>query len=348
MKKKEIIKLITFPILLIGCVVSLDLFLFRQVSDDLTSYGAFYKEQEEALDVVLIGNSTLREGYIPTLMWNENGITSRGLSSSPTHPEVIKVAIDEVVRVQKPKAVFIDLNGLTFQRKEDAEFFIKQYHKALPKGKHKEDLEKVYSYLRDNDDEFELFNNHNNFRQQQYWESLVYPDQFKTKGYFPNNIIFKVSPMELDPTKKLPLTEDGEAYFNEIIAQCDKYKDDVQFIFGKMPRYNCTQGDLDSEYMFRTIESKLEGTGYLFADFARDAEKIGLDSQSDFKDLEHLNHLGSIKFTRYFAKYLKEVVNLDIKEKSQSVVDNFNEADNKTKDYLKGIEDNLNRWAGKS
>ena len=35
MKKSEIIKLITFPVLLVGAVVSLDLFFFNKVSDDL-------------------------------------------------------------------------------------------------------------------------------------------------------------------------------------------------------------------------------------------------------------------------------------------------------------------------
>ena len=182
MNKKQIIKLITFPILLVGCIFSLEFFLFRKVSDDLTSYSQFYKENEDCLDVVLIGNSTLREGYVPTTMWKEEGIMSRGLSSSPTHPEVIKVAIKEVINKQHPEVIFIDVNGLTFQKREYSQRFIEQYYKALPKGEHKDELLKMYPYLVKDEDKFELFPNHNNFRQQQYWESLVYPDQFKTKG----------------------------------------------------------------------------------------------------------------------------------------------------------------------
>ena len=219
MKKSQIIKLITFPILLVGCLFSLEFFLFRNASDDHTAYGEFYKEEDNCLDVVLIGNSTLREGYVPTTMWKEEGIMSRGLSSSPTHPEVIVNAIGEVVKKQHPSVVFIDVNGLTFQYKEDAESRLREYYNALPEGEHKKQLREKYPEWFDEDDnKFEIFPHHNNLRQQIYWESLVYPDQFKTKGYQPNKIVKSVEPIAIDEEKLLPLTTDGENYFNEIVA----------------------------------------------------------------------------------------------------------------------------------
>ena len=106
MKKSHIVKLILFPLILGGCIAALDLLLFQKVSDDLTSYGKFYEEEDNSLDVVLVGNSTLREGYSPLTAWKEEGIMSRGFSSSPTHPEVIKVAIKEIMRKYSPKAIF--------------------------------------------------------------------------------------------------------------------------------------------------------------------------------------------------------------------------------------------------
>ena len=348
MKKSEIIKLITFPVLLVGAVVSLDLFFFNKVSDDLTSYSQFYKEEENCLDVALIGNSTLREGYVPTVMWNEYQITSRGLSSSPTHPEVIKVAIDEVVRSQKPKVIFIDLNGLTFQKKADAEFFIKQYYKALPKGEHKDHLLETYSYLRDEGDDYELFHNHNNFRQQQYWESIVYPEQFKTKGYYANNIVYRVKPIDFDKSLKKDLPVDGEEYLNEILKQTDKYKDDVTFIFGKMPRFISNNTDAEAYQMFNYIEEKLKGTSYIVKDFCKEVDEIGLNPNQDFKDIEHLNHLGALKFTRHFANYLTNELHLEKKNKTESVKKDFDEAYENTKGYLQRIENDLKKKTGQN
>ena len=348
MKKSEIIKLILFPLILAGCVVSLDLFLFRKVSDDLTSYGQFYKEQEQSLDVVLVGNSTLREGYVPTAMWKEYEIASRGFSSSPTHPEVISVAIDEIVKKQNPKVIFIDVNGLTFQEEQNSEFFIKQYYKALPDGEHKNALKAKYPYLQD-DGGFELFDNHNNFRQQQYWESLVYPDQFKTKGYQPNKIVTKVTKVDVDRTQELPLSQDGEHYFELIKTACEKYADSIQFIFGKMPKYNDISGAdkfLESEYMLKTVEKKLEGSNIKFMNFTTRAEEMGLDPNKDFKDNDHLNHLGALKFTHFFGNYLLNEVNLVKKPKDETVINNFNDAYEKTKDYLDGIESKLHKKVG--
>lgn len=347
MKKSQIVKLITFPILLASAIAALNFFLFANVKDDRTSYGQFYKEEEKCLDVVLIGNSTLREGYVPTYMWNKYGITSRGLSSSPTHPEVIKVAISEVMRYQEPKVVFIDVNGLTYQKKSDAEFFIKQYYKALPKGEFKSELEEQYSYLKSIDDDFELFKNHNNFRQQQYWESLVYPEQFITKGYYPNRIIHKVKPKELEENKSVELPIDGKDYLEEIIKECDKYSDKATFIFGKMPRYNTSSLEANSNYMMNSVKERLETTPYLFANFCLQVDQIGLDANSDFKDDEHLNHLGAIKFTDYFANYLLDDLHLEKKEKLASTTANFDKAYNDTKKYLDGIEKDLRKRSGK-
>lgn len=346
MKRKEIVKLLLFPLLLVSAVVSLDLFLFKNVSDDLNSYSNFFKEKEEALDVVLVGNSTVREGFAPTVIWNEFNITSHGFSASPTHPEVIKVAIDEIVNKQHPKVMFIDLNGLTFQRKSDSEFFIKQYYKAIEDTEYKERLENLYPYLKETKDDYELFKNHNNFRQQQYWESLVYPEQFKTKGYYPNNIVYKVNPIEFDKTVVTPLPSDGEAYLNEILEQTDKYKNEMTFIFGKMPRYIATNEDATAYQMFNYIEQRLSQTDYIFKDFTREVEAIGLNPKQDFKDHEHLNHLGTLKFVRYFANYLTNDIHLVKKEKSEDIILDFDEAYEKTKDYLKRIEDNLKRITG--
>ena len=343
MNKKQIIKLITFPILLVGCIFSLEFFLFRKVSDDLTSYSQFYKENEDCLDVVLIGNSTLREGYVPTTIWKEEGIMSRGLSSSPTHPEVIKVAIKEVINKQHPEVIFIDVNGLTFQKREYSQRFIEQYYKALPKGEHKDELLKMYPYLVKDEDKFELFPNHNNFRQQQYWESLVYPDQFKTKGYQPNKITKAISPVAI-PSNKLPLNDDGEYYFNELVSECEKYQDKVTFVFGKMPKVNDVSGKdafIESEAMFNTIEERLKDTNIKYKNFTRYINDIGLDSNKDFKDEDHLNHLGALKFTRYFAKYLKEELKINIKEKSKASITSFNDCYDRTKDYLESIENKL-------
>lgn len=347
MNRKQIAKLIAFPTLLVISIACLDRFLFAKVNDDLNSYSQFYKEEKDACDIVLVGNSTLREGYIPTEMWHGHHITSRAFTSSPTHPEVIVNAIPEIVKEQHPKIMFVDINGLTFQKKEDAEFFMKQYYKAVIDEEHKLDLENKYDYLDAIKNQFELFKNHNNFRQQQYWESLVYYDQFKTKGYFPHKVITKVKPSSYDSEKTLPLPKDGQDYFYEIMDVCEQYKQEITFIFGKTPRFMTNSEQKEATYMLRSMKEEIESRGFIYRDFSENTEAIGLDPNSDFKDYDHLNHLGSLKFTEYFANYVINDLSFSPSEYKEETIKNFDEAYTKTEKYLSDIEKYLNTLAGK-
>ena len=343
MKKSEVAKLIIFPILLSGALIGLNFGLFANVNKDLTSYGQFYKEEEKCLDVVIVGNSTIREGFVPTYFWKEYGYTSRTFSASPTHPEVIINAISHIIKYQEPKAMFIDVNGLTYQNRSDAEFFIKQYFSALSLQDLKDDLLAKYTYLKDVEDEVEIFKNHNNFRQQQYWESLVYPSQFKTKGYYPRSEVHKVNPLTPEENKTLPLPEDGEYYLKELVKECQKYQDQTTFIFGRTPRYNATNFELNETYMFRTIKEEISDTGIYFADFSLNPERVNLNPNYDFRDDDHLNHVGAKKFTDCFANYLSNELGITKKEKEQATIDNFDKAYEDTKKYLDDIENKIKK-----
>ena len=347
MEKNQIAKLIIFPLILAGCIVALDRLLFANVNDDLNSYSQFYKEEKDALDIALVGNSTVREGYIPTYLWRDYKITSRALTSSPTHPEVIKNAIPTIVKEQHPQVMFIDINGFTYQKKADAEFFIKQYYKALPEGDNKTELEEKYPYLIKVKNEFEIFKNHNNFRQQQYWESLVYYDQFKTKGYYPHKVINKVTPISYVEDEKLPLPQDGREYLDEILTICEPYKSSVKFVFGRTPRYITNSDQIEATNMMNWAQEIIEDKGFYFKDFAMNVKDMELDPNSDFKDADHLNMLGSVKFTHYFGQYAQEELGLVPREYTQEVINNFDLAYSTTKDYLEGIEADLKKKAGK-
>lgn len=344
MKKSQIAKLIAFPLLLGAAIASMDIFLFRPIDDNLTAYGSFYSQIEDSLDFVVVGNSTVREGYIPTKMRKEFKITSRTFSSSPTHPEVIKTAIEGIEAAQSPKVMYIDLNGLTYQKRANAEFFIKQYYNSLPEGNHKKEVLNEYSYLNETKESgYELFQNHNNFRQQQYWESLIYPQQFQTKGYFPNQIIQKVNPLEFSLTETLELPEDGKYYYEKIINECEKYKEQTKFIFGKLPRFNSTKEDVEGSYMLRSLKNDIQNRGFEFIDFSELTKEINLNPNKDQKDVEHLNHLGALKFTKYFGEYLKNNYGLKNLNHSNEVISDFEKSLSDTENYLNSIEEKMSK-----
>ncbi|MBP5091068.1 MAG: hypothetical protein J6328_00705 [Bacilli bacterium] len=244
------------------------------------------------------------------------------MNSSPTHLEVIKIALEEIERVQSPKVIYVDLNGLNNQTEDSAPSFVQDYYDCMPEGEAKEAVAKKYAYIKTKE-EWEFFAHHNGFRQQIYWESFVYNKQLYTKGYFPNDTAvkgLKVNEVKKESPSDTPsISQDGRQYLKDILEIAAKYKDETHFIFGQMPRYlqsGITSFDLyqihdplTAYYMVKSIRQEVVDAGFEFVDWCDTAflqETLKLDPKKDQFDAEHLNHNGAKKFTKYFSSYLMD------------------------------------------
>lgn len=344
MKNKVLKKILRFGsfALILGAVISLvSYFFFFDLGPDTTSYGTFYKETKDSLDLVMVGSSTVRDGFIPMESYKQYGITSHSIDSAPTHLEVIEIAIEEIARTQKPKVVYVDLNGLNNQTKANAQTFVQDYYSSMPSDsetkKVKKALREKYDYLSDSDD-WEPFKGHNSFRQQIYWESFVYNEQLYTKGYYPQYIVKEVEVCEVDPYKTLPMSEDASTYLDEILSICKKHPD-IHFLFGQMPRYLSDKiasfdayqihSPVDAMYIVRSAKTRVEEAGYTFLDFSSVdflQNTLKLDPKADQYDAEHLNHRGALKFTTYFSQYLIDNYFHEKPAHSEEITKEFDEA----------------------
>ena len=357
-KLKKPLRFFSFFTLAALVLALIDHFLFFPLGPETTSYGTFYQEKKDSLDLVMVGSSTVRDGYIPRERYKEYGITSHSVDSSPTHLEVIKIAIDEIGRTQKPKVVYIDLNGLNNQTKDNAPTFVKDYFSSRPDDeetrKVKEGLRRKYPYLKQ-EKSWEPFSGHNSFRQQIYWESFVYNKQFYTKGYFPQTGVKEAKLTKVDPEKTLPLSEDAEEYLEEILLLCKKYPS-IRFLFGQRPRYLSDgissfdryqiHSPLEASYRVRSVKKKVEENGYTFLDYTSNEflkEVIGLDPKKDQYDAEHLNHRGAKKFTKYFGRYLRDNFFKEKPKHSSAVTEEFD----KTYEGYRKIADKAEKKLGR-
>lgn len=328
--KKNWLKFGIFALILSAVLVLLDIFVFVETKYE-TPYGRFYAEAENSLDLVCIGNSTVREGIIPLEAWGNFGITGYNITAYPTHPEVILIAIDEVMRLQKAKVIYIDINGLTYQKEIDQQTFVKDYYNAMPDGEAKEKIKNKYEYLNINENKiFEPFENHNEFRNQEYFLKLISDNQAYLKGYTPKFARYSQKVQKLDNNSILELPEDGKKYLNKILEECKKYEN-TNFIFGKMPRF-INENNSNETYMLRSAIPLIEENGYTYVEWEKYNEQIGLDCNSDMSDLNHLNFYGAKKFTNFFIDYLDEMFNIANTIHDESTAKNFNECYEK---YLK-------------
>ena len=333
--KKNIIKFVCFSIILGSIVTLLALFVFVPINIT-NAYSSFYMEAENSLDITLIGNSTVMYDYVPALAYHTSGITSHAIGSQPSHPEVIKIAIEEVYRTQSVsnKLVLVDLTGLTYQTHEQQEFFVKNYYDAMPEGEFKNELAKRYSYLQNNDNhDFELFENHNNFRNYEIFLEMS-GEQKKLKGHKPMGGIADIEPVSIDPNKTEPLPKDGEEYLYEILEVAKKYPS-MDFLFIRMPRF-VSKDNVSDCYVLRSCKKAVEEAGYHYVDFCDYVDEIGLDPKKHQRDAEHLNTEGAIIFTPWLANYLKTNYGVTPIEKTAAVTADFEDCYQYYKDkYIK-------------
>lgn len=350
---KNIFRFVSFFACFSACLGFVAHYFFFSLKEG-TPYGLFYKEKEKSLDVVMIGSSTIRHGFIPMEMYEETGLTSYSIVASPNHLETIEIQIREVMRKQNPKVVYIDLNGINNQTKKEAPSFVKQYYEAMPEGEAKRELKQKYPYLKEQ--KYELFPGHNSFRQQSYWETLVYGVKTFDKGYSPMKATKPVKVTKVDKEKTLPIPEDGLNYLKEILSICKEYPT-VNFLFGEMPRYlddtissfdlYQVRSPLDAYYVVKSAKPYVEEAGFTFLDYFSDEkilpDYIGLDPEKDQYDAEHLNHRGAKKFTKFFSSYLlKNYFNGKAPEHSSDITSSFEECLKKYHEEDEKIEEKMN------
>ena len=322
--KKNWIKFISFMLILTAMLVCFDQFVFVEKSY-ATSYNRFYKEEENTLDYVVIGNSTVHEGIDPLLIWHEKGLTGYNISNEPTHPEVIILAINEIARTQKPKVVYIDINGLTYQKKSDQEKFVKDYVSDIPKCEARDNITKNYPYLGDiktTKSKKEIFAGHNEFRKPKYWNTRFSDSLNYSKGFDPRYSTQKQKFYEIDKTKTLSLPADGQEYLTRILETCKQYPN-IEFIFGRMPRFSDNKV-ANEIYKLRSAIPAITECGYKYVDWEEYNSEIGLDPNTDFRDINHMNFNGSQKFTKFFISYLESEYDFSTITHSQKTIDNFN------------------------
>lgn len=328
---KNLIKFMSFTLILSLSIICLDYFVFTGEIKN-SRYHQFFLEEENSLDVVVIGSSTVRQGISPAIAWDEFKVTSFNISNSPIHPEVIKLAIDEIGRTQSPKVVFVDLTGLTYQKEKDEKSFVKDFISAIPNSEYKDTL--VAKYEEYFDDEIELFKNHNDFRNPNYFNIFSNQNEY-LKGFSPvyDVSVLKGTKTNKEENKTSNLPSDGQKYFEGIMEVCAKYPH-INFLFGVMPKY-VNEGHAEEIYKLRSIVPTLKKYGHKWVEFDDYTDEVGLLPSEDFADTGHLNYKGATKFTKFFINYIDELYG-DVlgNEHSDSVIVNFNKA---AKNYKKHI-----------
>ncbi|MDR0384049.1 MAG: hypothetical protein LBH47_01855 [Christensenellaceae bacterium] len=305
MTKQQIAKLIIFPLVIIGVTAILALYVC--VPLPMGHYGGFYMEKENTLDFVCIGSSTVREGFSPTQAEKEFGYKSYNISYSPIHQAIVKIAMQEIVRTQKPKVVYIDVVNLTYieeknenERKYDARMASEDYIACITnegvRKKYYKDLG-ITPDIKYGNPLYSFYNYHNQWRNFEGWDD---------KGFVAINRSSTIMPKTDYTPEPIEISDYNKNMLGFYISYAKEHSE-IKWIFGNMPKF-ITDGLVEQTNKVEWIKQKIRSGGLEFYDFQEymGENGINLDPKKDFSDGQHMNRHGAEKFTRWWLQHMIE------------------------------------------
>lgn len=278
----------------------------------------FYEEEENSLDVVVVGASNVIRYWDPMRAWNEYGFTSRNYATTAMQASTYLYALKDALRTQNPKVLIVEARlftrgytdiGVTagarnFMDSLDYDLFrleaVRYYCDTI--GVPWEESISLY---------FDLIQYHDNYAaltDPEHWkladnrigEVTDYGNLYKGYGIKgitkvfgdPTEIAMGEERAELDPI--------ALKFYTDIIEYCKDNGINLMFMATPMVIKE------DEVSMLNTLSDVAAEYGVPFVDANKLYDEIGIDFSQDFYDTHHTNVLGGDKFTDYMAAYLVE------------------------------------------
>ena len=261
---------------------------------------------EDSLDVVFVGTSQVLYGITPMELYEEYGIKAYDCATGAQSYVVSHYWAKEAIERTHPKVVVIEIYDLAFDDLSGEES-IRQSLDYMRFGKNKIDASRDVINLYDIDSDFTSFLLPA-VRYHSRWQELEKKDftyqlkdkSYYTKGYIGGTDVYAFSYAGVDFETIPDMWEDTflTDYLRETLEYCKET--DTKVLLTKVPiaGYNYA--------MHNKVQQIADEYEVPFIDMVSDKDwaAAGIDSNTDFIGLPHLNFSGAIKTTRYLGEFL--------------------------------------------
>ena len=309
---KKLVRFICFVLIASTVMFGLNFYFSTNSDKDGIHIRGYFKEPQNTVDVLLIGASEVYTGFNSPLAWEKYGFTSYGLSFAAMPGSLYKTVTQRALKTQTPKLVVFEINGFLHSEKylvnrrpvhawfdtvgvdSDGRAFLKE---NIPKKEWTEYYLPFYKY-------------HSNWREPLICsrnavsriclnaEGISYSKAFANTALQRKDSKIKKKNISFAPKSK--------EYMVELLEYC-RESGLKNVLFYRAPHCVKSENPEASEEIKKLIESY----GYSFVNFENAYDAIGLDTQKDFYNPDHLNIYGMEKFTAFFGKFICD--NYDVK-----------------------------------
>ena len=308
MKAKHWIKILIYAAALTILTIVFTAFFSVPEARDVTGMYGFYLEEENSMDVILIGASPVHTGFYSPLAYEEQGFTSYAVSTGALSGRLYPSAFRETLETQDPDLFVVDLSGFCEPDQTEAAL-LRRWLDSIKKGPNRD--QSILEYVPEEDwitYRFPILVYHSNWsRPRGCWNALTDKIAQKQRGYSVTKNFCTYTDIISDEItdKTVDFSEEGMAALDAFLAYLKEAKI-RNVLFVRFPqRSRITDGD-----SCRKGIQMIRDAGYDVLDYCQ--EDAGLDVYHDFYDEEHLNIFGVQKLTSHLAAYIAQ--NYDIKK----------------------------------
>lgn len=305
----------------------------------------FYLEEENSLDVVLMGASETFSGFIPGYAYEHYGFTSYLYSQDSNTGANYKSQLKEILKHQDPQVILVDIYG--FLCGEGWDFYdeprFRTYIESIPFSWNKVQtiLEQPY------EDKISYFVPYIKYHGE-YATAMdrldalddpekEYPD---LKGIVSQTVVYQGAgdagfSVNLDTYQ---IDENSRKGLEDFLDYCEKENLD-NIVFANFPRYLDNENN-DNAWvaMIRRVEEILNEHGYPLLNMQERMKEIGLFAVCDFYNTHHLNVYGQVTLTDYLGNKLVNEYGVVPVEQSEENLQKWEKCVMDTREYFEMAE----------
>lgn len=313
--KRTTIRILKLTALLLPAVLLILLFPVNDFGDSVRIRN-FYLEPQDSLDVIILGSSENYAGYSPVLAYEEYGFTSYPFVFSANDFTFFEEQLEEVLRVQSPKIVVVDVGEmLTIRNGSDT--VLRQMAAGMPLSRLKTkmiaehgDREHLLSYY------LPFIVNHGKSDFKMVRTYIRNNMEVRGRGYslLKGVVTFTGSGENWDGAYVTPINTSGDLSMAElppeVIAQCRSVLEacakhpEVQFLFINSPHRLTTAEKYLWYQEMNALGAMIRESGYPFYNMDSMTDEIGIVPEMDFYNNHHMNLCGQYKATRFLCDIL--------------------------------------------
>lgn len=306
MTRKQLLQSIIFIGIFLLALIPVS-YIVRTNGDVKDRFSGFYAEEDDTLDIVMIGSSPVFPYYAAPKLWGEAGIAAYPLSSNVQRPAAMKYLVKETLKTQSPSLYIFEMRMYTMDDvglSENMAYTRGVTDNLKYSGNRIETIQALVPETEDRLSYYiDLFKYHTNWKMfalPSEWGNWRYEKKSALKGFFVKDEVGPTPMPEAGGAAgELALPKEQEAYLRELLAFLQENKLHALFIVSPYGE------SLEEQQMFNYMGGIIEEAGYRFLNMNNYYEEIGIVFEEDFADYgSHTNAVGAEKCTAFLEEYL--------------------------------------------